>query len=221
MIEEIETQDEAAAHHAAAERLAAPLREALDTRGEAVLMLSGGNTPKTVIPLLAAHPVDWSKVTIYASDERCVPLDHPASTQGMIEALFKVAGATPRYIAPERFDPTGAERWAERVLELAPADAGLIGIGEDGHTASLFPGDPAEQIETPGALLVHPRGSHQHDRITLTTPALARTRTLVLIAQTPQKRAALALARAENRPVGRALSASGRGVIVACAPPAG
>jgi 6-phosphogluconolactonase len=135
---------------AAAEHLAESARRASAERGKFRVALSGGNTPRLLyqrlaLPALGAA-VDWSRWEIFFSDERCVPPDHPDSNYRMANdawfARVPLPASNVHRIAGE-LDP--AEAAARYAVELGehPLDLVLLGIGEDGHTASLFPGNAA------------------------------------------------------------------------------
>lgn len=131
----------------AAEILATELVASVGARGSATLCLSGGTTPRRAYERLAQLPgVPWKDVTIYFGDERCVPPSHSDSNYRMAnEALFEPAAIEARNVRRPRGedpDPDAAAREYELLLPDA-FDVMVLGIGEDGHTASLFPGSPA------------------------------------------------------------------------------
>ena len=118
------------------------------------LVLSGGNTPKALYELLASAPfrtqIDWAKVEIYFGDERCVPPDHPDSNYLMAQTalLSKVPiDASRIHRIRGEIDPAAAAMEYGQMLKSKFADGGadvlLLGMGDDGHTASLFPGTAA------------------------------------------------------------------------------
>lgn len=136
------------------ELIEAEARAAIEARGVFILSLSGGNTPRPVYEALAKRPHDWSKWLFTFGDERCVPPDDPQSNYRMAEeALFKPAGVPPERVLRMRgeADPAvAAAEYEEKLRALAaPGDKTfrhdliLLGMGPDGHTASLFPGTPA------------------------------------------------------------------------------
>jgi 6-phosphogluconolactonase len=125
----------------AASWIADRLKAAILARGSASIALSGGNTPKKVYEALAGFPLEWPGVHFYFGDERCVPPDHPDSNYRMAkEALFDRVGATLVHrMHGERDDQAAAA--SDYAKELPDSiDVVLLGMGEDGHTASLFPG---------------------------------------------------------------------------------
>ncbi|MEX0991560.1 MAG: 6-phosphogluconolactonase [Actinomycetota bacterium] len=156
------------------------LRVATDLPGEATRLfletaprtvaLSGGSTPRATYEELAKHPAAWERVEVFFGDERCVPPDDPASN-------FRMADETLLSHVPARAHPmTGCDPESYET-ELAsvfgpgvPAfDLIFLGLGEDGHTASLFPGDPALEVTDRNVVLVE---RPDHRRMTLTYPVL-------------------------------------------------
>src|SRR6267378_6756056 len=135
----------------AAQRFARAASDAVQSHGEFVVALSGGATPRRLYERLAAPPylssVPWSLVLVFWSDERCVPPDHAASNYRMArEALLDHVPIPPEHVHRIRGedDPVVAAKAYERtlrtVLRGARIDLVLLGLGDDGHTASLFPG---------------------------------------------------------------------------------
>src|SRR5262245_55215335 len=117
------------------------LEQAIAERGRATVALSGGHTPRKVYEALALLPVRWDRVAVFFGDERCVPPEDPDSNYRMAkEALFdRVRGLEIHRMPADRTDLEAAA--AEYAQELPEAfDVLILGMGEDGHTASLFPG---------------------------------------------------------------------------------
>ncbi len=155
------------------------------------LALSGG-TAKTCYQALAEltgpdgeRPLDWSSVDVYLSDERCVPPGDADSNHRMIEeTLLRPVGPTfgdhPMYFSGDPEDAAVAYR--RIVADLDGLDVVHLGLGPDGHTASLFAGSDALAVDDPELLVVasrDPNARNPHDRITLTLPALERARLVV------------------------------------------
>ncbi len=120
--------------------LAEDLVEQLQTREQPSLLLPGGSSPQALLPLLAAQPLDWSRVRASPSDERWVPAEDAASNLRLLSAGLSEAqwldprqGSTPEH---------AAQRWGEQLQSWLPLTAVLLGMGEDGHFASLFPDMP-------------------------------------------------------------------------------
>ena len=184
--------------HAAADRIVAALNG-----GARTLVLAGGNTPKRCYELLAAADVKWGRVTVLFGDERCVPPDHPDSNYRLAREslLDSVAPATVHRIAGE-LGPDEAAAAYDRILgALAPLDVVLLGAGEDGHTASLFPGHPEVQA-TGWAVGVRNAPKPPPDRVSLTLPALQGARHVIVLATGSGKADAVARARRGEVPSG-------------------
>ena len=172
---------------ALAERLAADvanaLRAALEERGRASLVVSGGSTPAPMLDRLAREALDWSRVGVTLADERAVAPDHDDSNERLVRARLLVAeAAAARFTALYRADGDLA-RVAAALDGLArPFDVVLLGMGTDGHTASLFPDAPELEAalggDDPVAATTPP--SSPHPRITLTRRALLDARRCAL-----------------------------------------
>jgi 6-phosphogluconolactonase len=159
------------------------------------IALSGGETARRCYERLAADgdtQIDWWKVDIYWGDERCVPLDDIDSNYQLArEALLdRVGAANATY--PMRCDE-GADPYQLRVGELGRFDLVHLGLGPDGHTASLFPQSAALDAD-PGRLVVlndDPLGNNPHQRMTLTLAGIARARLVLVTVEGDEKRDAL------------------------------
>lgn len=198
----------------AAAEVLARAGEAVAARGAFALALSGGSTPRALYALLAdrhgpfAARIPWERTQVFFGDERHVPPDHPDSNFRMVrEALLAhvpVPAENVHRIRGELPDADGAAAAYERELRAAlgepPAlDLVLLGLGEDGHTASLFPGSPAlrERERWVVAPWVARLGTR---RITLTLPALETARQVLFLVTGAAKSAALR--RALREPAG-------------------
>jgi 6-phosphogluconolactonase len=168
----------------AAERIALELQRAVSGRGQASLALAGGTTPKASYEVLAGLPLDWAKVEIFFGDERCVPADHPESNYRMAKAALLDRLATPakavHRMAGELADRDAAARSYEALLPER-LDVVVLGIGEDAHTASLFPGSPALG-ETLRHVLPVTGPKPPPERLSLTPPAIRAARVLIVLA---------------------------------------
>mgnify|MGYP001163376177 CR=1 FL=1 len=126
-----------------ADDVAAQLASAVSERGAATLVVSGGRTPQGFFKALAAKPLDWSKVTITLADDRFVPLHHEASNERLVrESLLVEHAKSAQFVSLYADYPTAEQAVAElnqRVAQLPTFDVVISGMGEDGHTASLFP----------------------------------------------------------------------------------
>jgi len=183
---------------AAASDIATALRE-----GARSLVLAGGTTPQRCYELLSQMEVEWGRVTILFGDERCVHPDHPDSNYRMAREtlLDRVSPATVHRMPAELGPDEGAALYARIVASVAPLDIVTLGVGEDGHTASLFPGHP--QLKAT-ALVVGIRDSPKPppQRVTLTLPALQRARRVIIFATGAGKADAVAKAKRGEVPSG-------------------
>ena len=199
---------------------------ALAAKGPFHVSLSGGSTPKALYELLASDDFKgrfpWKQVSWYWGDERFVPHDHPESNYRMArEAMLSKAPVPPENIHPIPTDgtPEEAAREYERTLQRAygaptldPSrplfDIMLLGLGSDGHTASLLPGDPA--LEERKRWVVPVSQGRPEVRITLTLPVIDSSRHVAFLVSGRSKAAVLAAVRAGDsrlpaarvRPVG-------------------
>jgi 6-phosphogluconolactonase len=160
------------------------------------LGLSGGETARHCYERLAAVAdtrIDWWKVNFYWGDERCVPLDDPNSNYRLArETLLEQVGAA-NAAYPMRCEE-GPDPYQLRVGELGHFDVVHLGLGPDGHTASLFPGSAALEAD-PGRLVVmndDPNGVNPYRRMTLTFAGIARARLVLVTVVGESKRDALA-----------------------------
>ncbi len=189
------TPDEMA--KAVANRFAAIATEAVSARGRFTAALSGGKTPVALYTLLAKAPfvsqIPWARVHLFWGDERCVPPDHPDSNYRMTREFLLDHVPVPLanvHRMPGEMDPVeAAARYEEQLRNFfAPHGEGLpvfdfilLGLGEDGHTASLFPGTRAIR-ESARWVVGHHVDAQKGWRITLTPPVINAARTGVFIA---------------------------------------
>lgn len=192
----IEGADDATIAEWLAGRLATAL--AADERRVAIAV-PGGATPFPILVELVNRPLEWKRVVVWPGDDRLVPEDYPASNTGRIRALFEPVGAEVATLGPVERTPHFALVW--------------LGMGGDGHVASLFPSaDPrADDPQRVRRLTPDPLPPEApFERITLTIPALLDTDELVFVIRGREKRALFeAAARGENDlPVARLLAAA-------------
>jgi len=190
----------------AARRIAAAAQDALAEQAAFRIVLAGGSTPEAAYRLLAGYNADWARWHVYFGDERCLPADHAERNSRMAGRALLAEVPLPldqvHAIAAEGDPETAAEQYARVVAAAVPFDLVLLGVGEDGHTASLFPGhawDPEAW-----ALAVHDAPKPPPDRISLGARALRSTRQILVLATGAGKREALARWRAGgDLPIGR------------------
>lgn len=172
--------------------------EAFHTRPDEqfAFFASGGGTARRCYERLAedaANQIDWWLVDVYWGDERCVPPDHADSNERLVrEALLERVGAA-NSVHPMRCDE-GADAYQLTVSDIGKPDVVHLGLGADGHTASLFPGSPGCEAD-PGRIVVEnedPTGRNRHRRLTLTFSGIARARLVLVTVTGAEKREALA-----------------------------
>jgi len=196
------------------------IESALDARGAAVVALAGGKTPLPIYAKLAQAKLDWKRVTIVPGDDRIVPLGDPLSNVTAIGKVFIPKGARViPLVSATAPDYKAAGRAADALLQDVhwPLDLCLLGIGGDGHAASIFPGpDYDEALNGPKerrALGVMPDPLPPEApvaRVTLSRAAIVSARALMIAITGQQKRdvleAAIAQGASSNYPVGRILA---------------
>ena len=157
------------------------------------LALSGGDTARSCYELLATTDVEWEEVDVYFGDERWVPVHDPDSNEGMARTTFldEVAPRSIHSLRNAGHTPDEAADHYDQLLRTAsPLALVHLGLGPDGHTASLFPGSPA--LDERERFAAHTGDDQQpYERLTLTYPALARASLVVFTVAGEDKRAAL------------------------------
>ena len=183
---------------AAAEHLRAVAAATIASRGRFRIALAGGSTPRAVYPHIVSG-VDWTRTDVFFGDERAVPPDDPQSNYRMARATL---------IEPARIPPENVHRWRAESADLDAAardyesalrlpgeppwlDLALLGLGPDGHTASLFPGTTA-LAEEDRLAVANDVPAMKTRRLTLTYPALLAASEVVFLVTGREKRAALA-----------------------------
>lgn len=172
-------------------------RAAIAARSVFRLVLAGGRTPRGVYTRLAQFSLNWKKWHIYFSDERCLPLGDPQRNDIMVRTAWlnriAIPAANIHFIRAELGPERGAQRYSELLAAVHDFDFVLLGIGEDGHTASLFPGHNLGNADTsPAVLPVHGAPQPFSERVSLSIRRLNQTRQAMFLATGEEKRAALA-----------------------------
>jgi 6-phosphogluconolactonase len=189
----------------AAERLAVICEWAIADHGNFSVVLSGGSTPKALHTLLAAEPyrlrIDWTKVRVLFGDERCVPPDHAESNYRMAKEtllskvpipqdnVYRMEGETEPSSAADKYE----EHLSDLFGEAGGPDLCLLGLGDDGHTASLFPHTPAlaETARSCVAQFVEKSTTGASWRITMTATFINRSRQVLFLVAGKNKAPAL------------------------------
>lgn len=204
---------------AVADEIEAVIRMALDTHGEALIALPGARSPIPVFKRLAKAEIAWDRVTIMPTDDRLVPLAHPLSNVSALIEYFEPVGAHIVPMAGEAADYRGAGRDADaRLAGLRwPPDLVWLGVGIDGHTASIFPGPNlkaalgcADERRAHGVMPDPLPPEAPVARVTLSLAAILSARLLMLSCAGDIKRQVVERAIAEGQtsaaPVGQVLA---------------
>jgi 6-phosphogluconolactonase len=183
-----ETREEASV--AAAEAIAERLAARLDAQSGASVVVSGGTTPDRCFDLLSDKPLDWPRTQIVLSDERWVPPDDEASNERLVRDALLKGEAAPAKLLSVFSMTTGIQARCDEIdqqirLGPFPFACALLGMGEDGHFASLFPDaeNLEEGVDVDGEQLCIPvsTAASPHPRVSLTLAALARSDAIVLL----------------------------------------
>jgi 6-phosphogluconolactonase len=180
--------------HALVETVTRQLRAALAEGRNASLVVPGGRTPVPFFDQLSQSTLEWDRVCVTLTDERWVGINDPASNERLLrEHLLRNAALQAQVVGLRGDSPAGeanvvagaAEAWQRLAVVQRPFDAVVLGMGEDGHFASLFPGDPAatqglDLAQAAGCIAVRAPAAPSQ-RVSLNLPALLQCRLLVLL----------------------------------------
>ncbi len=177
----LESSDDVAV--AVCQRVLAAAEQAIAERGIFKLVLAGGSTPEKVYRLLAKAQANWGKWFIYYGDERCLSEEHKDRNSVMAARAFLAHVAIPEnqvFTIPAEFGPKLAADFYQKIIaDALPFDMVLLGMGEDGHTASLFPGHQHNADEWTHAVYNSPKPPPE--RVSMSAKALSATQQLIFI----------------------------------------
>ena len=198
--------DSAAVAAEAVARILCAAEAAIAARGAFHLVLAGGRTPEAAYRLLANSDADWTNWHIWYGDERCLPADHAERNSVMAARAWLANSSIPMArqhpMAAELGAETAATRYANEIAPALPFDLILLGMGEDGHTASLFPGQQHAADERVHA--VHGAPKPPPDRVTLSATTISNAQAVLMLVTGSGKRDALQRWRAgEPLPIAR------------------
>jgi len=192
----IEVADAAALKQAAYEHIVGAATRAIGARGAFLICLAGGNTPRDVYGMLRSADTDWSRWQVYFGDERCAPMGDPERNSTMASETWLDHAAIPRdriHVIPAELGAVGgAHDYSETLRGIGDFDLALLGLGEDGHTASLFPGhDWGVAANSPDALAVFDAPKPPPQRVSLSASRLSRAREVLFLVEGESKRDAV------------------------------
>jgi 6-phosphogluconolactonase len=200
----------AQASAALADQVASDLRAAVSLRGAASLAVPGGTTPAEFLGALGDRRLDWPRVTVLLTDERWVAPDHPRSNTALVDRTLGARGRPYCWYPLWREGATPREAVALLEADAAavplPLDVVVLGMGDDGHVASLFPGDEAGFADT-ASRFVAVRGPGDEPRVSLSAAVLEQAREVYLLLRGVAKVEVLQCALGGELPVARLLDA--------------
>jgi 6-phosphogluconolactonase len=206
--------DQAALDRELASRVLMAADDALRSRGRFHVVLAGGNTPRGAYRKLRAADIDWAAWHVYFGDERCLPAADPARNSRMAQDAWLghvgIPAAQVHAIPAELGAVRAAHAYADVLRALGDFDLVLLGLGEDGHTASLFPGH--EWGAAPGApdtLAILDAPKAPPERVSLSAARLSRARQVIFLISGEAKRRAVAGWRAGKNLPARAIAPAG------------
>jgi 6-phosphogluconolactonase len=200
-------------------RIRTAASSAMAARGVFRIVLAGGNTPRAIYQMLRKAITDWSRWQVYFGDERCLPVGDPQRNSRMARDTLLDQVPIPRaniHTIPAEAGPIeGAEQYAQTLRAVGDFDLVLLGLGEDGHTASLFPDhDWGDSNDAADALGVFDAPKPPPERISLSAARLSRARCVLFLVDGEAKREAIGRWRAGERiPASAIAPASGVDVL--------
>ena len=187
----LETADDVA--FAVRDEIKQAARKSIDDHGEFRIVLAGGSTPEQVYALLAKEDCDWDHWQIYLGDERCLPIDDTERNSQMIQEILLNNISIPEknihFIPAELGPEKAAELYAAVIKDALPFDLVMLGMGEDGHTASLFPGHDHDQQELAHAVYDSPKPPAE--RVSLSKTSLSNNHQLLIMTTGKGKKTAV------------------------------
>ena len=189
--------DAKALRQAAYRRIVDSAADAIKQRGRFLIVLAGGSTPRNIYQVLRAANTDWSRWRVYFGDERCVPMSHIERNSRMAADAWLNHVAIVQshiHVIPAELGATAATAaYAEILRDVGEFDLVLLGLGDDGHTASLFPGhDWGSATGAPDVLSVLDAPKPPAQRVTLSAARLSRAREVLFMVEGVAKRNAVA-----------------------------
>ncbi|MGZ8251193.1 MAG: 6-phosphogluconolactonase [Methylophilaceae bacterium] len=172
-----------AINQAAVARILAAAQQAIAKYGSFLIVLAGGGTPKSVYELLSKEQADWANWHVYHNDDRCLPVDHPERNSLMARQAWlnhvPIPAEQIHDIPAELGNVAGAKAYAQTLAGVRTFDLVLLGLGEDGHTASLFPGQPVDN--SADAVPVFDAPKPPPERITISQNRLNNTHEVMFL----------------------------------------
>jgi 6-phosphogluconolactonase len=179
---------------ALAEQVGQALSQGVAERGQFHLVLPGGSSPRGLLLELRRRRLPWQAMHLYLTDERCLPPGHAERNDLMLDELLlphvELSSANVHRIPAELGPERGAQEFAELLRHTPPFDLVILGMGEDGHTASLFPGSAALEDESPAVAVLH-APKPPVERVSMGLQRLLSARERWVIAMGAGKRAVL------------------------------
>lgn len=191
----IRVADASELQQVASQRILDAADRAIDQRGQFHLVLAGGNTPRAVYQMLSRASADWRHWHIYFGDERCLPADDSNRNSKMAADTWLDSVAIPKnqiHVIPAELGAEVASNlYAKQLHSVADFDLVLLGLGEDGHTASLFPGHDWGLAAAADVLAVFDAPKPPVQRVTMSAQRLSRTREVLFMVEGESKRDAV------------------------------